>query len=487
MVSWSVRIFCCVLVLFAGAVSSTSCTKRPPALASSHTPEHSTPQPRQELSGWVASYLDTYKKSDPNQRFYGDALLAHADQVVAQRGLGGAVGRRFLIGSITKCMTAVAIMQLQHLGKLNIEDPVRKYIPELPDSHASMTVEQLLSHRAGLGNYTSDEALTKRGHLPHTTQELLQAIIRAPLVSKPGETYYYSNSGYVLLGIVVERVSAQPWSEYLTEHVFTPAGMHETSIDDEGLVQGWVPKGDRWLLAGREHSSFAYASGAVVSTVSDLHRFGRALHAGVLVPKEVFQRMWSFDPDPASPSSYGLGFMRAKLANGQTIVGHDGAMIGFRSSWYMMVDGAWITALLSNTQTTGLDKISNDLFGMAVSQSFIQPPKAQARAPFDPELARQLAGRYKLSARDFQRLQTEMPAELLKGIEFIDWRADGSHSFKPVGQEEFDLFPLQDGHFANDSIGIDIEVLFEDKELVGMILRQGAFSIRYEKQASGGR
>lgn len=478
------RTFCCVLVFVTGAATSTGCVKRRPATASINTPENSTPHLHQPLSAWVKSYLDAYKEDDPNQRFYGDALLAHADQVVAQRGLGGAPGRRFLIGSITKSMTAVAIMQLQHQGKLNIGDQVRRYIPELPDSHSSITIEQLLSHRAGLGNYTSDEALTKRGHLPHTTQELLHAIINAPLLSKPGETHHYSNSGYVLLGIVVERVSAQSWSSYLTEHVFAPADMRETSIDHKNLVQGWVPKGERWVLAQHEHSSFAYASGAVVSTVSDLHRFGRALYEGVLLPKEVFQRMWSFAADPASSAPYGLGFMRATLADGRTIVGHDGSMIGFRSAWYMSADGSWTTALLSNTQTIGLGKIAKDLLEMAVSQSAIQPPKAQPRAPFDSELARQLAGRYKLSMGDFKRLQAEMPAGLLKDIEFIDWRADGSHSFKPVGQEEFDLFPLKNGHFANDSIGIDMEVLFEEKRLVGIILRQGTFVVRYDKQLS---
>lgn len=439
-----------------------------------------------DLDKRVGTYLDAFKASDPNQRFYGEALLAQSGRVVAHRAYGGAIGRRFLVGSITKCMTAVAIMQLHLQGKLKIEDSVRKYLPELSENYASITVEQLLAHRGGLGNYTADEAIAKRGHLPHSTNALVRAIDSMELIAKPGEATAYSNSGYALLGVVIERVSGQSWSAYLQERVFVPAGMNDTSIERDDLVQGWVPAGQRWELAQSEHASFAYASGAVVSTAMDLFRFSRALHDGVLVPKDGFERMSNYDPDSASPSSVGLGFFRANTANGVGLVGHGGAMAGFRSSFWMTRDGSWTTVVLSNTQTAGVEKIATDLLTMALTGGRLKPAKAQDRAPFDPDLAKQLAGSYKLSRQEFERLRKTTPERVLNTLSSMEWRVDRGHRVKPVGQEAFDLYPLQNGHFGNDDLGValDVELLFDGDVPKGFVVRQGAFEARYEKLRS---
>src|SRR5690606_31338559 len=148
----------------------------------------------------------------------------------------GAEGQRYRIGSVTKPFTAIAILQLAAAGKLSLEDGIREHVAELPEAFDAVTLAHLLTHRGGLGSYTQDADLMKRRGERVTRDEMIAHISKEPLEREPGTGWSYSNSGYYLLGLVVERVSGEPWADYLAAHVFEPAKMTETGVTVDRLA-----------------------------------------------------------------------------------------------------------------------------------------------------------------------------------------------------------------------------------------------------------
>jgi CubicO group peptidase (beta-lactamase class C family) len=235
-----------------------------------------------------------------SQAFTGAVLVAIDGKPVLRRAVGEAnrewhvantVDTRFRIGSTTKTFTAVTILRLVDEGKVALDAPVAEYVPNLPQAWAGVTIKMLLSHTAGVPDYVFAPTFKDReARLVQMPKSLLALVREKPLDFPPGEGWRYSNTGFVLLGMVIEKVSGRSYADYLRDEFFTPLGMADTGYETEDAVMarrasGYMRTRDGWALGPFMAPSSAYAAGALYSTVDDLLKWDQALYGDRLVSK----------------------------------------------------------------------------------------------------------------------------------------------------------------------------------------------------------
>lgn len=246
--------------------------------------------------------LDAYLQAETAaNRFSGAVLVAKNGQPLYQKAFGLASKRynapnridtKFNIGSINKEFTATAIAQLQEKGKLNLDDPIAKYLPDYPKEVAEkVTIRQLLRHESGMGHYWNDRWDARKGNI-RTVSELVDTFKDEPLLFEPGSRQQYSNAGYVVLGAIIERVSGQDYDDYVREHIFRPAGMNDTEAYEmdrpvPNLVTGytnWQPDGNEGEGYQRNNLFIMGLKGSPAgggySTLNDLLKYDQALKEG---------------------------------------------------------------------------------------------------------------------------------------------------------------------------------------------------------------
>jgi len=258
---------------------------------------------------------------------------------------------RFRIASVTKMITAVAVMQLVEAGRVRLDEKVAAYLVNVPHGR-EITIRQLLTHTSGLWNY-GDEAITSgRVATPTTPYAILASLSLRPLEAKPGSAFAYSNTGYVMLGLVVEAVTHHTLAEYEREHIFVPAKMSSTTVGDPPagtpVAHGYL---DATGTAPAPYSpSWFYADGDVVSTASDVARFDAALMDGRLVKPATFAQMQSSAVAALGMGKgvrYGLGLTLIP-AGGTTLAGHHGGVPGFAAETEMLPAQRYAVVVLSN-------------------------------------------------------------------------------------------------------------------------------------------
>ncbi len=274
----------------------------------------------------------------------GDANLATGAPITPETA--------FHIGSITKLFTAVAIMQQVAAGTIALDAPIGTYLPGL--SHGDeVTVRQLLMQRSGIPNYLDDALAAHRVVRPTTPQEIVRSMLAQPLEFRPGSAFEYSNTNFVLLGLILERVTGVPYARYLREHVFVPAGMTRTSVgappDGLPLAIGYTTMQPGGTTADPGDPSWYYACGDGISTVGDLARFDVALMNGTLLPPAFFAQMASgaLPMGDGSGGSYGFGIMTIRLGD-RLVVGHHGGMPGYEGDDLMIPADGFAIVTLSN-------------------------------------------------------------------------------------------------------------------------------------------
>lgn len=240
------------------------------------------------------------------------------------------------IGSITKQFTAAAILTLQEAGKLRIDDKLSKYLPDAP--HADeVTLRQLLSHTSGLPEYFVDGPETERvATKPVTFDELLARVAGKPLDFSPGSRMTYNNTGYILLGRVIEVVSRQSYRDYVRKHLIEPAGMaHTHTVAEEAglsnMAIGYRHNGSALERAPTIHESFGWSAGNLVSTLDDLEKWNRALAGGRIVSAASYAEMTTPVAITQGSSDYGLGLF-VDSVHDQPRIGHTGGTFGFTTA-----------------------------------------------------------------------------------------------------------------------------------------------------------
>jgi CubicO group peptidase (beta-lactamase class C family) len=270
------------------------------------------------------------------------------------------------IGSVTKQFTAAAILGLVEDGKLGLDDPLSRFFPDWPAAGRTATVKQLLNHTSGIKSYTSIPRWRSLMALPLVHDSMVALFRDEPADFEPGADWRYDNSGYYLLGLIIEKVTGQAYSTYIMQHLFEPAGLSSTSYCGTtaivpGRAGGYSATSAGIVNAAPIYVDQAFAAGAICSTTGDLLTWTRALQSGKIVKPASYQAMTTPIPLPnGKRQTYGFGLGVSDL-QGHRSVGHSGGINGFNSVLVSYPNDGLIVAILVN-QDGGADKI-----GRAVS------------------------------------------------------------------------------------------------------------------------
>ena len=336
---------------------------------------------RAQVAASVAERADAYLKSAGIQ---GSVLLAKGGKVILARGYGlanvelGVANKpdtKFRLGSITKQFTAAAILQLQEEGKLRVGDPISKYIPGSPAEWNRVTVHYLLTHTSGIHSYT--DGADYPNHMREQAGAPLEFINRfrdLPLDFDPGTKFHYDNSGYFLLGLIIEQVSGLKYEDYLRRHLFEPLQMTGTGYDWPSTILKDRASGYSKNGAGEEiNADFLdmgqpYAAGSLYSTVLDLYKWDRALYTTtVLSAKSIEAAFTPNEYEWAAGIKYGYGWGIAQV-HGHKAVGHGGGINGFSTVIWRAIEEDAVSIVLSNRDGAGnVGKAGKDLLELVLN------------------------------------------------------------------------------------------------------------------------
>ncbi len=264
----------------------------------------------------------------------------------------------FRIGSITKQFTAIAILRLMEQGKLSLRDEITKYMPDYPTHGHSITIEHLLTHTSGIKSYTNIPEFQAMMRTDMTPLEIIEKNKALPMEFAPGTRWNYNNTGYIMLGYIIEKVSGKTYAEYLQENFFTPLGMTSSYYGDDTRIirnraSGYQPGKEGTVNADYLSMTLPYAAGSIMSTVDDLYKWNRALHSYKLVKKETLDKAHTvYILSDGKPTSYGYGWFMSELQGSPTIE-HDGGINGFLTTSLYLPDQDLFVALFSNNN--GID------------------------------------------------------------------------------------------------------------------------------------
>jgi len=272
-----------------------------------------------------------------------------------ENGVPATADTMYRLASISKPITATAVMQLVERGRLDLDAPVRRYVPSFPEKQWPITSRQLLAHLGGIRSYLPGEVFDVQRHY-NSALEGLEIFEEDPLVHEPGTTYLYSTYGYTLLGAVVEAVSGRGFMEYLRENVFRPAGMESTRDDDARVLiphraQGYVRIANGELRnSAMSDTSYKVPGGGLIGTAADVARFVGALASGTLVQKETLGVMLTKQRSRSGRVlGYGLGWTLSEW-KGRREVYHTGSKERVHDVLYWEPDRGVAIAILTNLE-----------------------------------------------------------------------------------------------------------------------------------------
>jgi len=293
----------------------------------------------------------------------------------AENGVPATPETVYAIASVTKQFTAAAVLQLAQDGRLSLDDPVGRYLPALPAELRPLLVRQLLNHTSGVPEHTvllADEV---------SPDSVVALAAREPPAFTPGTQWAYSNVGYLILGMLVERVSGEPYARYLETRVFRPAGLAATRhCGVEGLIphraRGYELH-DTLVNAPYNSPTPLFAAGALCSTAGDLAAWNRALATGRVVAPGWLARMTT--PEGAArEKGYGYGLIVARV-DGRRIFGHSGQFAGFRSANLYLPDDSLSVTVLSNLASESVEDLSLSIVRAALAGAGPHPAARPAR------------------------------------------------------------------------------------------------------------
>jgi CubicO group peptidase (beta-lactamase class C family) len=334
-----------------------------PQAAATHT---------QRMQQIIQNYVD-------NKSFMGAVLVAEKDEVLLSQGYGSAdlewgiantPTTKFRIGSITKQFTAASILLLQEHGKIKLDEPLKTYLPDAPKTWDGVTVYNLLTHTSGIPNFTSVPGLNVYKLQDHTPVESIALIRDKPLDFEPGAKFYYSNSNYILLGQIIEKVSGLPYPEFLRQEILQPLGMTDTGVDSNASILPQRAQGYDSIPGGFTHADYIsmtipYSAGYLYSTVGDLLKWERGLFGGKVLSPASLRTMTT-----AKLGEYGTGvFIKDAAHHG--VITHSGTIEGFDASLNFYPEKQLTIVVLGNVRTEAPDKIAEQLGKVAYDEKVV--------------------------------------------------------------------------------------------------------------------
>ena len=338
-----------------------------------------------------------------NKQFMGSALVARGDQVLFSKSYGSAnlewdipntPATKFRLGSVTKQFTAAAILFLEERGKLKIEDPIKKYLPDAPAAWDKITIYNVMTHTAGIPSLTGFPEYARFRAFQHTPEQLVALFRDKPLEFTPGTRMAYSNSGYILLGYLIEKVSGETYQDFLQKNIFTPLGMKDSGYDSNFAIiphraAGYSPGPNGLLNADFEHMSVPFSAGALYSTTEDLFRWEQGLFGGKLLSAASLAKMTT-----PFMSGYALG-VGVDTVKGRKQISHGGGIAGFNTYLAYFPDTKVSVAVLGNLNGSAPQQIANRLAALAHGETIVLPSERK-EITLSPEILKQYVGVYDL-------------------------------------------------------------------------------------------
>lgn len=262
------------------------------------------------------------------------------------------------IGSVTKQFTSTAVMMLVEENKIKLDAPIGDYLADIPATWKPITIRQLLNQTSGIKDYFTDDQpdFLKAAHYPAAKERILKPALDAPLNYAPGESYNYSNTNHFLLGLLIEKTSGKTYADFMRTRIFEPLGMTATRVNDQRSVIANRAAGYNYdwsanvlRRADSVDADWAYAAGAIVSSVNDLAKWDIALDGEKLVKNSSKKEMWTAGKlNSGAPHRYGFGWY-VDLVNGHTNLSHGGDIPGF-ATYYSRYPNDRLTVIMSMNQ-----------------------------------------------------------------------------------------------------------------------------------------
>jgi CubicO group peptidase (beta-lactamase class C family) len=319
-------------------------------------------------------------------RFSGAVLLASQGKPLVAKGYGYAnvewqipntTTTKFRIGSITKQFTSMLVMQLRERGRIKLEDSVCLYVSPCPDTWKAVTIHHLLTHTSGIPSYTGIASWRDTNMVPKTVEQMMAIFRDLPVEWRPGEKYAYNNSGYFLLGVVIEKASGEPYEQALQAMILTPLAMMDTGYDSHTKIIARRASGYRNRSGALQNAAAIdmrqpFAAGGLYSTVEDLLKWDQALYTDRLLPTAAKQRMWT-----PFKENYAYGWLvSAPVPNqfgGHRRIEHGGGINGFSSVIIRLPEPNVTAIVLANNESVNASAIGRDLLAIFYGERYTMP------------------------------------------------------------------------------------------------------------------
>jgi CubicO group peptidase (beta-lactamase class C family) len=400
-----------------------------------------------------------------NKKFMGSVLVARGEEILLNKGYGSAnlewntpnsPATKFRLGSVTKQFTAAAILLLEERGKLKTDDPVKKFMSDAPTAWEKITIYHLLTHTSGIPNFTSFPDYQSQKPFAATPEKLVARFRDKPLDFQPGEKWSYSNSGYILLGYVLEKASGESYEKFLQEKIFGPLGMKDSGYDSNSAIilrraSGYGPGKDGPMNAEFIHMSIPFSAGALYSTTEDLLRWQRGLFGGKLLSAASLAKMTTpFKDDYAC----GVG---VRTVNGRRVIDHGGGIEGFNTFLAYYPDDKLTVVALSNLNGGAPQQIVSQLAAIARGEK-VELPSERKEISVAPKILEQFVGTYQLAPKVNMMITIES-GQLISQVS---------------GQGKVPLFATSERKFFPKVVDAEIEFGKDDKGVVThLVLHQG--------------
>ncbi len=440
-----------------------------------------------DIDEQISTYIDDYGQHfGATFEFHGTILIARDGKIHYSRGFGIAdptkhlpneSDTRFRVGMLTEQFTAAAILQLRDAGMLQLSDTVADHLPDYPGG-SRITIEQLLDHTSGIPNYTDLPSFHRWKALPHRTEELVGRFSELELEFEPGSDFDPTNSGYYLLGAIIERVTGMGWGEYVQKYLVEPVGMTATGFGD-AYHTGQQARGNVWNEEETldppdpiDMSVFG-AAGGLTTTALDLARWDAALYEGRVLSHASVEQM--FDPNRYG---YGYGWLVGE-AYDQRTVWFPGAIDGFNSAILRFTGDRTLVVVLCNTEVVPALRVAQDVAMMLYGEQ--PPPRIEyPEVQIAPGTLSRYVGEYGITDDTIRVLGEsvdEAQLEVLQNVYvkqigerlYFDVPGHGSSWMHPMGRHRF-FFKDNSGNYLTFAVDRDgrsagVVVHYTDAEL----------------------
>ncbi len=418
----------------------------------------------QDIASKIEAYMNAHVRVN---HFSGAILVAREGRVILSKGYGWAniehevpntPQTKFRLGSITKQFTAMAILLLEERGRLSVHDPICTYVPNCPEAWREVTIHHLVTHTSGIPNFTSfpDYVRTQCLEEPSPPASTLERFRNKPLDFRPGERMSYSNSGYIVLGYIIEKVAGESYEAFLRKNIFEPLKMANTGYESRGAIlkhraAGYSWQGDQLINAAYIDMTIPHAAGGLYSTVEDLFLWDQALYAERLVSKASLERMFTPFKD-----NYAYGWMVTTHLK-RKMIGHGGRINGFSTFIARYPDDKVLVVVLSNIESAPSGRIARDLAAIVFGEPY-ELPRERVAVKLDPKILDAYVGQYELA-----------PNLLLTIIR------EGDRLLVRVGgQPPIELFPESETRFFLRVVDAEITFVKNERgEITHLVLHQG--------------